>query len=574
MSADLDWDKVEQGLALLRGKKADGPRIATRMYANAVPTRLNQGFPAFNTSADAELVTSLRNLRARSRQLVRDAGYAKSAKRVIVNNVIGSGIRLQSLIQNTRGKLNTRLNDAIEDAWREWSDAESCHTGGELHFHDMERQLMGQVFEAGEIFIRMHRSPFGPSAIPLGLEVIEPERIVDGYAQPSAVSPAAQIRMGIEVDRFRRPIAYWVRDLHPGDVRLNGEKTDTVERVPAEDMFHLRIIDRWPQTRGEPWMHAVCGKLNDMNGYSEAEIIAARGAANYLGTIETPESAESMGEEQADGSFQMPVQPGVWFRANPGEKMSFITPNRPNTGLDPFMRFMLREVSAGIGASYESISRDYSQHNYSSQRQAMLEDRDLWKAIQGWFIRAFRTRLHREWLNAAMLVEAVDALSAKEYWVSPKKYQAAIMRPRGWSWIDPVKEVGAYKDAVRAGFTTLSDVIGATGGGQDLEDVMRAREDELEYLDELGLAFDTSPEIYVPAETRGQMVLGPDGVEPATAAATANDKTDATPDKIGSGKGDKEDAETDEPADAAGDDERRERMIRRLKIVGGYGQNG
>lgn len=563
------WKRIGRAVAYVAGR----PRAAgTRMYANAVPSRTNQGFPGFNTSADAELVTSLRNLRSRSRQLIRDAGFAKNAKRIVVNNVIGTGIKLQAAVQNTRGSLNDRINDAIETAWAEWCKADSCHTGGAVHFHDLERMLLGQVFEAGEVFIRIHRRKFGNSSVPLALEIIEPERIVDGYAQPSqTVNNGAQIRMGIEVDNFHRPVAYWVRDLHPGDIRLSSAQVDRAERVPAADMFHLYVVDRWPQTRGEPWLHAAAGKLADMNGYSEAEIIAARGAANFLGVIETPEDANSLGDEQPDGSYQMPTEPGTWFRALPGEKANFIAPNRPNAALDPFMRFMLREVASAVGVSYESLSRDYSQSNYSSSRLALLDDRDVWKALQQWFIRSFRTRLHQEWLNAAVMAKAVEGMAAIDYGANMDKFQRVLFRPRGWSWIDPTKEVAAYKEAVKAGFTTVGDVIGATSGGSDLEDVMHTREAELEFMDELKLAFDTSPSVYVPAETRGQMVLGPDGVEPAAANATTPGAAEpvvakpAADPSVDAGTG-----EGDEPADAEGDeDDRQLRRRRALRLIRG-----
>lgn len=527
----MNIESILKGISRLRGEPTHrmGKGAQTRMYANAVPTRLNQGFPSFNTSADAELLTSLRNLRSRSRQLVRDAAFAKNARRIIQNNVIGTGIKLQALVQTTRGVLSTRVNDAIEAAWEKWCCADSCHTGGEVHFHDMERMAVGQVFETGEIFIRMHRSPFGKSTIPIALEIIEPERVVDGYAQPSAVHGAgSQIRMGVEVDAFRRPIAYWVRDLHPGDVRLDVARTDRVERVPAADMFHLRVIDRWPQTRGEPWLHAVAGKLGDMNGYSEAEIIAARGSANYLATIETPDESSSLAQAQPDGSYEFGLQPGTMMKLLAGEKLNFVSPNRPNSALDPFMRFMLREVASGVGVSYESLSRDYSQGNYSSTRLALLDDRDVWKTLQQWFVRSFRQRLHLEWMQAAILSRSIPEIDLMQYALGAEKFNEAIFRPRGWSWVDPTKEVAAYKEAVKAGFTTVGSVIAQTSGGDDLEDVLRTRHDELAYMDELQLAFDTSPEVYVPAETRGQMIVNDDGdVEPA--AKTVAPATPAAP---------------------------------------------
>jgi hypothetical protein len=62
---------------------------------------------------------------------------------------------------------------------------------------------------------------------------------------------------------------------------------------------------------------------------------------------------------------------------------------------------------------------------------------------------------------------------------------------RGWAWVDPQKEVASYKDAVRCGFLTQGDVI-AQGGG-DIEELMTARQRELEQAQELGLVFDTDP---------------------------------------------------------------------------------
>jgi len=64
--------------------------------------------------------------------------------------------------------------------------------------------------------------------------------------------------------------------------------------------------------------------------------------------------------------------------------------------------------------------------------------------------------------------------------------------PRGWAWVDPAKEVQAYKEAVRCGFKTLGEVVSEQGG--DLEELMAARAAELEMAEELELYFDTDPD--------------------------------------------------------------------------------
>jgi lambda family phage portal protein len=414
---------------------------------------------------------------------------------------------MQAQVMASRGTLREDVNAAIESAWTRWARADSAHTGGQLCFADLERAAMGQVFEAGEVFIRIHLRRFGDSRIPFALELVEPERLADDN-QAGAVAPGATIRMGVEVDSFYRPIAYWIRERHPGELRIGVNATDRLERVPASEIIHLRIIDRWPQTRGEPWLHAVARRLNDMDGYAEAEIVAARGAASYMATIETDADATSLGEQNADGSVDIELTPGLVTKLDPGEKLNFVSPNRPNAAMDPFMRLMLREVAAGADVSYESLSRDYSQSNYSSSRLALLDDRDLWRTLQSWWIRNFREPVHRAWLQQAVLARAIPSIRIEEYVLDRDKFEAVRFKPRGWSWVDPTKEVAAYKEAEKAGYITKSQIIAQTANGMDIEDVLTERARELQMAEEKDLVFDTDPEIF--AAESGAIAAGGD----------------------------------------------------------------
>jgi lambda family phage portal protein len=526
-------------------------KTGQRQYAAARPSRLTSTFASTNSSANAELHTSLTRLRSHSRQLVRDSAYAKRAKKIVVDNVIGTGIGMQAEVRGTRKELRTAVNDAIETAWWDWCRADRCHTGGQLHFSDLERQSLGQVFEAGEVFVRLHFRPFSDSKVPLALELIEPERLADDMAEPGPIAAGAKVVQGVEVDDFYRPVAYWLKKLHPGEVRFNMSQVDRVERVPADQIIHLRLIDRWPQVRGEPWMHAVIRKLADIDGYTEAEIVAARAASMYVGVIQSPDDTASFGEEQDDGSYQLPLEPGTFEKLQPGEQLNFVSPNRPNSALDPFLRYMLREMAAGVGTSYESLSRDYSQSNYSSSRLALLEDRDNWRALQGWFIRMFRDQVHRVWLRQAAYARAIQGVPVMESANAAEKFEAVSFKPRGWSWVDPTKEVEAYKEAVKAGFTTRADVIAQTANGVDIEEVDAQRERELKSQKERGLSYDTDPGVYIPSETGGHMMLAPDGDLMPMAAAVGDAPA---PDESAA-------AAPEDDAKEAGDEPARSRVI-------------
>ena len=495
------------------------PRTNTRRYAGALNSRLTAGFGNYsNTSADSELSMALTALRSRSRQLMRDAPYAKRARSIVVNNVIGSGVGMQAQVKNSRNVAHAAINEGIEDAWECWSKADSCHTGGALHFGDFERACLSEVFTAGEVFIRKHYRPFGRSKIPFALELIEAERMADEFTHPQAGTPST--RLGVELDSFGRPVAYYLRTIHPGELRMTADQVTKLERVPASDMIHLRKVERWPQTRGEPWLHSVVRKLNDMDGYSEAEIIAARSAASYMGMIETPDLDTPIGEKQEDGTQQMELSPGLIERLGPGEKFSAFMPNRPNTALDPFMRYMLREVAMGIqGLTYETLSGDYSQSNFSSSRLGVVDSRDDWRILQKWWVRSFRELLLRDWMQAAVLSRAIPSISVEQYALDAERFCAASWKFRGWTWYDPTKDVAAYKDAIRSGFTTVGAVIQQTGGGMDLEDVLEQRRSELDDMAALNLVFETDPAAIL---SRGETVAAA-----GTASAAAMGEGDA-----------------------------------------------
>jgi len=467
----------------------DRLRQQSRSYQGAQINRTNADWIAMGTSADSELITSLRVMRNRSRQLVRDNPYAKQAVRVIVNNVVGSGVGMQCQVSSGAGKLLGRVNDRIESLHARWAQGPTCHVAGVLSLADIERFCMSQVVTAGECVIRIHRRAFGGGVVPMALEVIEADRLMDQWQTVRAPN-GNLIRMGVEMDEWGRAVAYWFWPRHPGDYQFTSFVPDKFIRVEAADVIHLYMVDRWPQTRGEPWFHSVLSSLHQQDGYEEAEVIKARAAANVVGFVRSAEGVMADGHTD-DGRQLLDTEPGTWQKLLPGEDVAGFMPPAPNPALEPFLRYMLRKMASGVGISYESLSRDYTGATYSSARLALLDDRDMYRMVQGWLIRNLRVRLYREFLDAAVLV---GALSFPDYYSNVEKYQDAIrFRPRGWNWIDPSKEVIAYKTAVRCGFMSSEDVIAQTGNGSDFEDVYKSRAEELELADELGLVFDVDP---------------------------------------------------------------------------------
>ena len=495
---------------MAKKRKAQSAQAAPRrrMYQGAQFSRLTADWVTSNTSADSEVYGSAQKLRDRARQLCRDNDYARQALRAIEGNVIGQGIPFQSQVRMQRGgKLDTGINDAIEAAWKRWSYAQHCHTGGKLCFADIERLVIRACAESGEVFVRLVRQSFGGSTIPLAMEVIEADQLDDGLNGRS--QQGNEIRMGVEVDGWGRPIAYHFLAYHPGDYQFSNQQISTQrhKRIPAEEVIHLYRSERPGQTRGVTWFASAIQRLHHLAGYEQAEVVRARASSALMGFITSPEG-ELIGDDVMDGERVSIFEPGVFKYLNPGEEITVPSLDAPDGQFEPFLRAMLRAMAAGIGCSYETISRDFSQTNYSSSRLSLIEDRDHWRILQSWLIENFHRRVFSEWLDLAVLS---NALALPGYEQQPERFKAARWMPRGWAWVDPAKEVAAYKEAVRCGFKTLADVVAEQGG--DLDELLLARQSELAKLDEMGIVVDSDP-TQVTGAGQQQMQLFPDTEAP------------------------------------------------------------
>lgn len=469
------------------GKKEE-PKTK-RAFAGAMHNRLVSDWIAQSTSADSEIKGSLRALRNRARQLERDNDFVRQFLRAVQNNVVGQGIPFQAQVKMQRGnRLNEPINDQIERAWMNWARKESCHAAGRLSFCDIERLAIRSVARDGEIFIRVVRQKFGPSKVPMALEIIEADLLDD---EKSGQAPNGnEIRMGVEFDQWGRPTAYYFHQKHPGDFQFANQKipdSKSHKRVPADEIIHLFIQERPHQTRGFSWLASAMTRLHQLQGYEEATVIKARIAASVMGFIQSPEG-ELRGDDVEGADRVTDMSPGLFNYLAPGETVNVPDMGEPPTQYDAFVTATLRAVASGAGVSYETLSRDYSRSNYSSSRLALLDDRDHWRVLQKWMIENFHRVIYERWLDMAVLS---GSLSLPGYETDEQRYRDVRWMPRGWAWIDPQKEVAAYKDAIKGGLTTMSDVIAQAGG--DFDDLMTQRSREVEIANSLGLKFDTDP---------------------------------------------------------------------------------
>jgi len=449
-----------------------------RSYNGASVSRLTSDWLSPTTTADEEIRRDLKKLRGRCRELERNNDYVRRYLDGMENNVLGAhGIGLQMKVMDQPGQPDRFANFAIEKAWNTWGRANNCTPTGKMTWRDFQRLALRSCARDGDVLVRMirgYRNPFG-----FALQIIEADRLDSEHNQ--ALPDGNEIRMGVEVDPFGKPVAYHILESHPGDTYAASYRKR--QRIPANEIIHIFNQERISQTRGVPWMVSAMTRLQQLAGYEEAEVVAARVSSCKMGWLLKENSEGYTGEEDpADLNVLMEAEPGTIEELPSGMKFQEWNPSHPTTAYKDFVKTCLRGIASGLGVSYELISGDLEGVNYSSIRAGVLEQREHFKKVQQWFTDSFVSPVFESWLESSILanhfpfnINRFDKMNAPQW------------KPRRWAWVDPLKDLQANVQAVEAGLKSRRSIVAESGG--DVEDVFDQIAMDKQLAEEKGLAF-------------------------------------------------------------------------------------
>ena len=142
---------------------------AQRKYDAASMSRRTEGWMSAGTSPNQETIWVLRTIRNRSRELVRNNGYAKRAIQAIRNNTIGTGIR------PTPTATDKQDFEKIKELWWQWAETTECDFNGMETFFGLQKLVIGAVAQDGECIVRKRRVI--KSLIPIKIQVCEADLI-------------------------------------------------------------------------------------------------------------------------------------------------------------------------------------------------------------------------------------------------------------------------------------------------------------------------------------------------------------------------------------------------------------
>lgn len=476
------FDRVIGAVSPVWGARRAAARVVLdsygeRAYAAAKSGRRNKGWSGRSTSANAEIGSSLRDLRNRSREFVRDSWAGQRMLDVLTSHVVGTGILT---VPNTG---SDRLDNQAKLVFEEWS--ECADVEGFLDWPGMQALAVRSMVEGGDTVLRFIdiRLDEAGRSVPFRLLGLEGDQIDTTRDAIAAAGGDRSVRLGVQLGEWGRREGLHLFESHPGEMVIGSGRSNL---VAWGDLSHVFRPLRWGQVRGVPWFAAILLNAREVQDLIEATLVKARTEACFAGFIKRGSGSISplarQAKDDADGKKLTRIEPGMLADIGDGE-ISFASPSSQTAFGEVYMTAM-QAMAAGSGITYDQLTGDLRQANYSSLRAGKIEFRRLVEQIQ-WtvLVPQLLAPVHRRVIDRAILAGKLrDRRNG---------YRLDHIMP-AVEPIDPKKDLEADILAVRAGRLSPQEFIGAWG--RDWRQVVADTASFFEHLDRQrgggGLALD------------------------------------------------------------------------------------
>ena len=422
-------------------------------------------------------------LTARARKAVMDNPLASNGVTSFVAEVIGTGMRPHS--KHSDAKIRRQLEREFS-LWTPQSSAtRRIGPGGKpdslQDFYTQQALVCRNVVEAGEAFARIRPrlaadlSPIG-LRVPMQIDLIEPEQLAFWRSSAEMASPDNIVRASIEFNQIHERVAFHFYREHPGDSSIWPNSFEVV-RVPAENVLHVMEFMRGNQIRGITSLAPILIQLADLDDYDDAERYRQKLGAYLFGwrktlTPDDPQlnTVSSVGTDTApDGAGYVESQPGQMtiLDTNAGEEFGFYSHPGVASTYESFMKVQRHTIATILRNTYEMLTGDMHEVNFSSARVRLIALRRIWKQFQKSVIEhQFCRPVWRAWLDAAALAGRIDAA---DYRKRPEEYLNVEWLAQPWEWVDPKADIAAVRMEIESCLTSREAQVSARG--RDVEEV-------------------------------------------------------------------------------------------------------
>lgn len=446
-----------------------------RGYAAAQFGRRNSGWTASGSSANAEARLAFAVLRDRARAWVRDGWAGQRILDVITSHVVGTGIMT---VPNTGSDRADNRYKLAREQWEETSDIE-----GVMDYGGQQALLLRSMIEGGDSVLRFVRQQYTSARepVPFRLKALEGDHI--DVTQDSRIGQG--VRLGVSLGDWDERKGLYLYKYHPGEMTVSNFLSSDL--VPYDELCHLYRPLRLGQLRGITWFAPILLPGKDIQDLMEAAIIQSRTQASFAGFLKraagvvSPFETKNVDAKSGRTQKVTTIQPGQIQDIGESE-ITFATPSGQSVFGEAF-KWGLRALAAGAGITYDQLTGDLTQANYSSLRAGKIEFRRLVEQLQ-WqmMVPMVCRRIDRAFENYAILSGHIPDRR--------DGYRVDHIMP-AIEPIDPLKDLEADILAVRSGRLSPQEFISAWG--RDWRKVVEDFDSFFSFADDVGIVLDIDP---------------------------------------------------------------------------------
>jgi lambda family phage portal protein len=458
-------------------------------------------------SADADWLFDRDQVVARARDASRNDVVGASAGNRKVNRAVGTGWRLASRV-NARA-LGITQEQAAELRAQIDTEARLYFYGVGFQSDAERKKTFGQnlklgaahLFHDGEACATIEYASDEPTKYKTRLRLVDPDRL----SNPNGAPDWDLLRGGVQRDTVGRIDGYWFREGHPNDLgSLNALQWKYWKRFSTPlgrpQVIHAFDEKRAGQSRGVSAFVSVLKSLRGMNKFKDSTIEAATINALMVAFVKSNAGPQAVSENfTADDFTEFGEEREGFYKDHPvslggaqipvlplGDEIQMQNQSRDTGGFEGFTRAVLRLIAAALGMTYEELSMDFSQTNYSSARAAMAIAWDEMLSFRGILRDQVANPFFVAWLEEAFDIGAiVPPAGAPDFYDAIDAYAECIWIAPGRGVIDPTKEVDAAAARIEAGLSTLEQECADLG--LDWREVLEQRAIEDAEMRRLGL---------------------------------------------------------------------------------------
>lgn len=431
-------------MAALRRAQARIALDALMRFEAASPGARGGSWRPAGTSADSAADPARARLAYIARDMVRNTAFAARVQLVIANAVVGTGI-----IPKVTGS-SKRQKESLLAAIEAHCDTVAIDAAGRQNLYGLQRLAMNSIIDAGEVLIRYRPRDLSDGLpLPFQLEILEPDYI--DASRDGRLANGNVVSGGIEFDPGGRRVAYYLFTEHPG--AMTGLRSSwESRRIAAGSVLHIYRQDRPGQMRGVSWYAPIALRLQDFADAQDAHLMRQKIAACFAAFRVAPDPEQPNADPADPAGLNDRIRPGRIQNLMPGEDVRFANPPGV-TGVEDFYRWVMRAVSGDVGITYEALTNDYSNVNFSSARMGRTEMEANVASWQWLMLVPQMMQPIGAWiLEAWAMLHRVNRRAVGLDWVPPPRVI-----------VDPTREILAMADQVRAGFVARGEIIRRLG---------------------------------------------------------------------------------------------------------------